>query len=107
MPKNVFFYAHVCKQNATLIFLRWQILFQVEIAAIPGWAQLCCECQGEESPPKEGWGGAGVEKLRLMLTSAKAEVEVEAELGNNSLICKSQNKINQEILQYQLYFGYI
>ena len=29
-----------------------------------------------------GLGGRGVEKLRLKLTSAKDEVEVEAELGN-------------------------
>ena len=29
-----------------------------------------------------GWCGGGVEKLRLKLTSAKVEVEVEAELGN-------------------------
>ena len=29
-----------------------------------------------------GWGGGGVEKWRLKLTSAKVEVEVEAELGN-------------------------
>ena len=28
-------------------------------------------------------GGGGVEKWRLKLTSAKVEVEVEAELGNN------------------------
>ena len=28
-------------------------------------------------------GGSGVEKSRLRLTSAKVEVEVEAELGNN------------------------
>ena len=28
-----------------------------------------------------GWGGGGVEKLRLKLTSAKVEVEVEAEIG--------------------------
>ena len=30
-----------------------------------------------------GRGGGGVEKWRLKLTSAKVEVEVEAELGNN------------------------
>ena len=29
-----------------------------------------------------GGGGGGVEKWRLKLTSAKTEVEVEAELGN-------------------------
>ena len=30
-----------------------------------------------------GGDGGGVEKWRLKLTSAKVEVEVEAELGNN------------------------
>ena len=34
-------------------------------------------------------GGGGVEKWRLKLTSAKVEVEVEAELGKNSMYKKS------------------
>ena len=32
-------------------------------------------------------GGGGVEKWRLKLTSAKVEVEVEAELGKIQLAC--------------------
>ena len=35
-----------------------------------------------------GWGGGGVEKWRLKLTSAKVEVEVEAELGNRTVPSK-------------------
>ena len=39
-----------------------------------------------------GWGGGGVEKWRLKLTSAKVEVEVKAELGN-----KKRLKTNRHI----------
>ena len=44
-PKNVVFSAHIC-HNSAYIFLWWQWI------AIPIWAQLCCDCQGGESPPK-------------------------------------------------------
>ena len=43
-----------------------------------------------------GWvGGGGVEKWRLKLTSAKVEVEVEAELGNNGIFWKLDIKMSQ------------
>ena len=40
-----------------------------------------------------GGRGGGVEKIRLKLTSAKVEVEVEAELGNNP-----QNEVNTPLV---------
>ena len=39
--------------NAAYIFLQWQILFPVETTnSNSGFAQLCCDCQEEDSPPK-------------------------------------------------------
>ena len=52
-------------------------------------------------------GGGGVEKSRLKLTSAKVEVEVEAELGNISFIHWVDVPINyrKSFMCNSTYFG--